>query len=80
MATTDSGACHPPNPIDADHFLVGTGIGGRHQPELLGGVVTLDNSNNLWQATSFIFIGGRNVTGKVIHAENWRSASIEMGM
>jgi len=44
--------------MDAVHFWGQIGIRGRHQPESVGGEVTLDKSNKLWQAIANIIPGG----------------------
>jgi len=68
------------NPEHAVHFFGMSGIGGRHGAESLQGGVTLDNLLEMWQATPGIIPGGRDVTGKVIHAKDRRSTMFEMGL
>ncbi|MBE3086738.1 MAG: hypothetical protein IMZ64_11040 [Bacteroidetes bacterium] len=87
MSATDSGARRPLNPAHAVHFLGMTRMvvdmdrnGGRHGSESVKGEVTLDNPTQVWHAMPGINPGGSDhVTGKVVHAEDQRSITIEMG-
>ena len=61
-------------------MVVGMGRNrGRHGPESIRGEVTLDNPTQVWHAHPGIIPGGSDVTGKVVHAEDQRSITIEMG-
>lgn len=53
---------------------------GRHGPESVRGEVMLDNPTQVWHAMPGINPGGSNhVTGKVVHAEDQRNITFEVG-